>query len=316
MKALITGITGFVGSHLAEHLLEKNFEVYGLIRWRSRTEHIDHIRNKLNLVEADVCDSHSTESAIKKIKPDYIFHLAAQSFVPASWNAPADTVNTNIIGTVNLFEAVRKSDIDPVIQVACSSEEYGFVKENELPIKESNPLRPLSPYGVTKVAQENFSYQYHRSYGLKIIPTRAFNHTGPRRGEVFVVSNFAKQIAEIEKKLRDPVIYFGNLEAQRDFTDVRDMVRAYLLAVEKCDPGKPYNICSGKVWKIQEVLDKLLALSDVKIISKQDPERVRPSDVLVLVGDYSRFRDKTGWQPLISFDQTLKDTLDYWRERL
>ncbi len=313
MKALITGITGFVGSHLAELLLNKNYTVYGIARWRSTTENINHIKSKLNIIEADLNDSHSFYSAIQKIKPDQIYHLAAQSFVPTSWIAPADTIKTNVIGTVNLFEAIRKADIDPKIQVACSSEEYGLVKPNETPIKETNPLRPLSPYGVSKVAQDMLSFQYFKSYGLKIVVTRGFNHTGPRRGGVFVCSNFAKQIVEIERGLREAKIKVGNLEAIRDFTDVRDMVKGYNLALEKGIAGERYNVCSGKGYKIKEVLDMLLKITDKDIKIEEDPERMRPSDVPTLVGDNSKFRKKTGWEPEIAFEITLKDLLDYWR---
>src|SRR3989338_6866032 len=258
MRCLITGITGFAGSHLAELLLSKGHEVFGTSRWRSKTENIDHIKNKIKLIEADMRDSHSMDKVIKEAQPDYIFHLAAQSFVQASWVSPADTMETNVIGTLHLLEAVRRANINPTIQLACSSEEYGKVRENEIPIKETHQLRPLSPYGISKVAEDLLGYQYFNSYGLKIIRTRGFNHTGPRRGDVFVTSTFSKQIAEIEKGKKEPVVFVGNLAAVRDFTDVRDMVNAYLLAVEKCVPGEIYNICSGKGHKIQEVLDLLL----------------------------------------------------------
>jgi len=315
-KALITGITGFVGSHLAEYLLDKNFEVYGTVRWRSSLDNIKIIKDKLKLVDTDLRDAHSTEKMIKEVMPDYIFHLAAQSFVPTSWHAPQETFVTNVIGTINLFEAVRNSNIDPKIQVAGSSEEYGMVYENELPITEENPLRPLSPYAVSKVAQDKLSYQYNKSYGLKIIVTRAFNHTGPRRGEPFVTSNFAKQIAEIENGKREPVINVGNLAAKRDFTDVRDIVKAYYLSLQKCDFGEAYNMCSEKTWTIQSILDMLLSMSEVKIEVKTDPTRLRPSDVEVLLGDCSKFRKKTGWEPIIPIDKTLSDLLDYWREKV
>jgi GDP-4-dehydro-6-deoxy-D-mannose reductase len=316
-RVLITGITGFVGSHLAEFLLKKNLEVYGTIRWRSKTENIDHIKDKIKLFQANFRDSHSIENVIKEIEPDYIFHLAAQSFVPMSWCAPSDTLETNIIGTVNLFEAIRKSKIDPKIQVAGSSEEYGLVYPNEVPIKETNPLRPISPYGVSKVSQDMLSYQYNKSYGMKTVLTRAFNHTGPRRGEVFVTSNFSKQIVEIEKGLKKPVIYTGNMGAQRDFTDVRDVVRAYWLSLEKCDFGEAYNICSGKAMTINSVLDLLIKLSGIKDIEiKQDPQRMRPSDVEILLGDYTKFHEKTGWKPEITFEKTMEDLLNFWREKL
>lgn len=318
MKVLITGITGFVGSHLADYLLRnyKNVRLYGIKRWRSRMENIRHIEHKITLHECDMKDAHSVYQLINEIKPDKIFHLAAQSFVQASFSAPAETLGANIISECNVFEAVRKSKCKPTILIAGSSEEYGKVLPNELPVKEENPLRPLSPYAVSKVAQDLLGYQYVQSYGLKIIRTRAFNHSGRRRGEVFVESNFAKQIAEIEKGKRKPVIYVGNLEAIRDFTDVRDMVRAYWLATEKCKPGEVYNICSGKGYKIQEILDKLLSLSSKKKIKvKQDPKRLRPSDVPVLVGDSTKFRKITGWKPKISFlNETLPDLLNYWRE--
>jgi len=312
MKVLITGITGFVGSHLAEYLFAEGYDVYGTIRWRSRLDNITQIKDKIKLVETDIRDSYSIEKTIDTVEPDAIFHLAAQSFVHSSFNAPQETLSTNIVGTVNLLEAVRASDCNPVIQIAGSSEEYGFVLPNETPIKEANPLRPLSPYGVSKVAEDMLAFQYHKSYGLKTIITRAFNHEGPRRGEVFSTSNFAKQVAEIEKG-KNPVIFVGNLNASRDFTDVRDMVRAYALAVEKCDYGEAYNICSGRAWKISEMLQLLLSMSHKKIEIRQDPARMRPSDVEILLGDYSKFHRKTGWKPEIPFEQTMKDLLDYWR---
>ncbi|MFA5054803.1 MAG: GDP-mannose 4,6-dehydratase [Dehalococcoidia bacterium] len=314
-RALITGITGFAGSHLAELLLNKKMEVYGTARWRSKLDNIEHIKNDIHLLTADMRDGHSMEIVLAESKPDYIFHLAAQSFVPMSWRAPADTMETNVIGTIHLFEAVRKLDINPKIQVAGSSEEYGMVDQNELPIKEDNPLRPLSPYAVSKVAVDKLSYQYHMSYKLNIVVTRGFNHTGPRRGEVFVSSNFAKQIAEIEKGA-SPIIHVGNLKAMRDFTDVRDMVKGYLLAIEKCQPGETYNICSGKTVRIQELLDILMTMTPKKIKVQQDPDRMRPSDVEVLQGDCTKFKKQTGWKQTIPFEKTMEDLLNYWRERL
>ena len=280
MRALITGITGFAGSHLAEYLLSlNNIEVSGIFRWRSRTENIDHIRSKIKLYECDSKDAVSVREVIKKIRPDRIYHLAAQSYVPMSWTAPSETLTNNIISQVNIFEAVRAEIKDCRIQVAGSSEEYGLVYPSETPIKESNPLRPLSPYGVSKVAQDLLGYQYFKSYNLNIVRTRAFNHTGPSRGDVFVTSNFAKQIAEIEKGKREPVIYVGNLEAVRDFTDVRDVAIAYYLSLEKGEIGEVYNICSGKGHKIKEMLSLLMALTKHKIEIKPDPKRMRPSDV-------------------------------------
>ena len=318
MRALITGITGFAGSHLADYLLaeQSDVEIFGTYRWRSRMENIDHLDGKIKLLECDLRDAAAVHGVLAEVRPDYIFHLAAQSYVPASWRAPSDTLTTNLIGQTNIFEAVRMLELDPVIQIAGSSEEYGLVLPDEVPIKETNPLRPLSPYAVSKVGQDLLAYQYFRSYGLKTIRTRGFNHTGPRRGEVFVTSNFAKQIASIEAGLREPVIRVGNLEAQRDFTDVRDMVRAYWLAVTKAKHGEVYNLASGKAVTIRELLDQLLALSETKVEVEVDPERLRPSDVEILLGDFSKFKADTGWEPSIPLEQTLRDTLDFWRQKL
>ncbi|MCX7974292.1 MAG: GDP-mannose 4,6-dehydratase [Candidatus Aminicenantes bacterium] len=317
MKVLITGITGFAGSHLAEYILNNHpeVEVYGLIRWRSRLENIISFQDKVYLLEGDLKDITSLRSVLAHVKPDWIFHLAAQSFVPTSWKCPAETFNINVIGQINLFEAILSLNLNPKIHIAGSSEEYGQVYENEIPMKETNPLRPLSPYAVSKVAQDLLAYQYFRSYGLRTVRTRGFNHTGPRRGEVFVTSSLAKQIAEIEKGKREPVIKVGNLEAKRDFTDVRDIVRAYWLALEKGEVGEVYNIGSGRAYPIREVLEKLLSLSQVKVRIEVDPARLRPSDVPILQADASKFRQLTGWQPTIPFDKTLEDLLNYWRER-
>lgn len=312
MRCLITGISGFVGSHLAEALLKESCDVYGLIRYRSKLDNIQHIIPKLHLEYGDIRDAHSIEYVLKKVKPDYIFHLAAQSFVPQSWTAPLDTMDTNLKGTINLYEAVRKLGLDCVIHFAGSSEEYGLVRENETPITEDNALRPMSPYGVSKVAGDKLSCQYVYSYGMKIVVTRAFNHEGPRRGEMFVTSTFAKQIAGIENGAK-AVINVGNLKAQRDFTDVRDMVKAYILSVQKCQYGTPYNICSGKAITIESLLNRLLSMTNVCVQVVEDKERMRPSDVPILLGDCSLFKNDTGWERSHSLDDTLEDLLDYWR---
>jgi len=221
-----------------------------------------------------------------------------------------------VVGSNNLFEAIRKSGQTPVIQIACSSEEYGLVKPEETPITEKNELRPLSPYAVSKMAMDYMGYQYHQSYGLKIIRTRGFNHTGPRRGDVFVTSNFAKQVAMIEVGKQKPVLFVGNTDSQRDFTDVRDMVRGYYLAVQECEQGEVYNIASGTTIYIRDMLKMLIDMSKVKIEVKQDPKRMRPSDVEVLLGDYSKFNKATGWKPEIPFTKTMEDLLNYWREKV
>ena len=318
MKVLITGVTGFAGSHLADYILEEHpdIELYGIKRWRSRTENIDHIANKIKLFECDLRDAFSVEKVIAEIRPDKIFHLAAQSFVPSSWSAPSESLHTNIIGQLNLFESIRRVGINPLIQIACSSEEYGLVLENELPIKETNPLRPLSPYAVSKVSQDLLGYQYFKSFGLHVVRTRGFNHTGPRRGDVFVCSNFAKQIVQMEKGLRKPLLKVGNLDARRDFTDVRDTIKGYWVSLEKCDPGEVYNISSGSTYRISDVIKLLLEKVNIDIEIEQDPERMRPSDVPVLLGDNSKFCSKTGWKTEIPFKKTLEDLLVYWRNIL
>jgi GDP-4-dehydro-6-deoxy-D-mannose reductase len=342
LRVLITGITGMAGSHLAEYLLGlEGVEVFGCFRPRSRMDNLEDIDaagklnaldgecitseamlrtrirpDKANLIEADIADAFSMKKLITSVQPDRIFHLAAQSFVPASWHYPAQTLGVNIMGQLNIFEAVRDAGLDPLIQIAGSSEEYGLVLPDEVPMRETNPLRPLSPYAVSKVTQEMLAYQYHKSYGLKTIVTRGFNHTGPRRGQVFVTSNFARQIARMEKGLQPPVMMVGDLTSKRDWTDVRDTVRAYWLTLEKCTPGDVYNIGSGNSREVQEVLDILVRMSDVRIDVKQDPARMRPSDVKILWADPSKFYAATGWQPQIPFEKTLKDLLDYWRKRV
>ncbi|HZX33826.1 MAG TPA: GDP-mannose 4,6-dehydratase [archaeon] len=317
-KIIITGITGFAGSHLTEHILNNRLgEIHGTFRGKSTDlANIMHIKDKLNLMKCDITDYFVVKQTIKEIDPDYIFHLAAQSFVPESWKSPRETLETNIMGALNVFEAVREVNPEIKVQIASSSEIYGLVHEDETPIKESNPLRPLSPYGVSKAAMDLLGYQYNKSYGLKIVRTRAFNHTGPRRGDVFVASNWSKQIAQIENGTQEPVLMVGSLTSKRDFTDVRDVVRAYWLSLEKCEPGEAYNICSGTTRTMQSILDKLMSFTDKKISVKEDPKRLRPSDVKVLLGDHSKFTKQTGWKPEIPFDKTLKDLLDYWREKL
>jgi len=316
MRVLITGITGFVGSHMAEYVLAKGAQVFGSTRWRSKTENIEHLRSKVTFIESDLRDLSSVRALLETSVPDYIAHLAAQSFVGVSWHAPAETLTTNIISQVNLLEALRGLKMSPRFLAVGSSEEYGLVLEDEVPIKETNPLRPLSPYAVSKVTQDMMGYQYFKSYGLPIIRTRAFNHEGPRRGDVFVTSNFARQVAEIEAGLREPVVYVGDLTPRRDYSDVRDIVRGYWLLLERGEPGEVYNLCSGRSWSIQQVLDFVLNLSTVMGITvKTDPARLRPSDVMILEGDPTKMHKATGWKVEIPFERTLTELLDYWRQR-
>jgi GDP-4-dehydro-6-deoxy-D-mannose reductase len=318
MRVLITGITGMAGSHLAEYCLERgDVEVVGTLRWRSPKDNITGILDRVRLVECDLRDQAGVRRLLEDIEPEAIFHLAAQSFVPASWTGPADTFTTNVLAQVHLLEAMRDLRLTDIpIQIAGSSEEYGLVHPEETPITEENPLRPLSPYAVSKVTQDLMAWQYHRSFGLRTVRTRAFNHEGPRRGDVFVTSNFAKQIAEIEAGRRPPVLEVGSLTARRDWHDVRDTVRAYWLAATDGEPGEVYNIGRGEALSIQEMLDLLLSMAKVDVEVRPVPERMRPSDVELLLCDPTKFRERTGWEPKIPFDQTLADTLEYWRERV
>jgi GDP-4-dehydro-6-deoxy-D-mannose reductase len=332
------------GSFLAEYLADHqpDVEVFGTFRWRSKLDNLNdlRIRGKLNVldegqritdpaslrhfvksgrvtvIDCELQDASATRGVIRAVQPDRIFHLAAQSFVPTSWTAPAATLTNNILAQVNLFEAVREAHLDPVIHIAGSSEEYGLVYPDEAPILETNPLRPLSPYAVSKVAQETLAIQYFRSYGMKCVVTRGFNHTGPRRGQVFVTSSFAKQIAEIEAGLRPPVLECGDLDSKRDWTDTRDIVRAYWLATERAEPGEVYNVGRGTCMRVGDMLDILLSHTHVDIAKEQDASRMRPSDVKLLLANCDKFKAATGWEPMIPFDQTMRDLLGYWRERV
>jgi len=316
-KVLITGITGFVGSHLAEFILNEHpdYEVHGIKRWRSRMENIEEVEEVVFLHEADITDAESIDSTISKVRPDVIFHLAAQSYVPASFVSPVATMQVNAIGTINLLEAVRKAEIDPVIHICSSSEVYGQVSKEETPIKETNPLRPSSPYAVSKMAEDRLGYQYHLSYQLRTFITRAFTHTGPRRGEVFATSAFARQIAAIELGIQEPRIQVGNLDSVRTFLDVRDIVRAYWLLSEKATWGEVYNIGGKATMTIREMLDKLLSFSHISPEIVVDKSLLRLSDVTLQIPDTSKI-EALGWGPTISFDKTLEDILDYWRNRL
>jgi len=322
-KVLITGITGFVGSHLADYILANwpDVQIIGLTRWRSPKDNIKHILNKISLCYGDLLDLPSLEAILEKEKPDAIFHLAAQSYVDFSFLAPISTLETNIIGTCNLLEAIKKlklnSDYDPIVHICSSSEVYGQVKENEVPIKENNPFRPASPYAVSKVGEDMVALQYWLSWKIKTIRTRMFTHTGPRRGEVFVVSTFAKQIAEIEAGIVPPVIKVGNLDSVRTFLDVRDAVKAYWLLVNKCPPGEVYNIGGVEIMTIEKMLNKLLKFSKVKDIKIEvEKSRLRPSDVTLQIPCMDKFIKATGWKPEIKFEKTLEDTLNYWRDYL
>jgi GDP-4-dehydro-6-deoxy-D-mannose reductase len=318
MKILITGVTGFVGSHLAEYILnlDEGHEVYGLCRWRSPKENLEKVYNKITLLEADLCDLSALIRNFKSAKPDIIFHLAAQSYVLTSFNSPIHTIWSNVIGTANLLEAVRILEIDPVIHICSSSEVYGQVREEDVPIKETCPFRPASPYAVSKVGEDMVAYQHWLSHGTKTIRTRMFTHTGPRRGDVFAMSFFAKQVAASELGLREPVIKVGNLKSVRTFSDVRDAVRAYWILVNKCKPGEVYNIGGNRTMTIGEALEIVLSYSKIKCEVEIDPSLIRPSDVTLQIPCIDKFKNETGWEPEIPFEKTLKDILDYWRKEL
>jgi len=310
-------VTGFAGSYLAEYLAGRpGVQVYGLKRWNSPLADIQAVIDKIELINFDLGDPHSIYQAVADVRPDRIFHLAAQSYVPMSFRAPVDTFRANVLGTVGLLEAVRQLDLDPVIHICTSSEVYGEVPEDELPITETTPFRPQSPYGVSKVAEDLTAYQYHASYGLRTLRTRSFTHTGPRSKHVFVAPAFARQIAEIEAGQRDEVIQVGNLASTRTFLDVRDMAEAYWLLAEKCPPGEVYNIAGDYTCTVGQMLDALLGMTDIRPKIEVAPQLLRPSDVTRQVPDTTKFREATGWQPRIGFEQTLHDILDYWRNQI
>lgn len=317
MRVLITGITGMVGSHLAEYILENHpdVEVHGIVRWRSPLDNIQGILHKITLHYAELRDLNSLVVILRKINPDWIFHLAAQSYVTTSFDAPADTLSTNVIGTVNLLDAVRISDNDPKIHICSSSEVYGQVAEHEVPIRETNPFRPASPYAVSKVGEDMIALQYSLSYGMKTIRTRMFTHTGPRRGDIFAESAFAKQIAEIEAGLRSNPVKVGNLESVRTFADVRDAVRAYWLLLEKCPAGEVYNIGGNRTITVGGMLEILENMAECTIHHEVDPALLRPSDVTLQIPDTSKFYAATGWTPEIPLETTLHDLLEYQRKR-
>ncbi|MGE5235893.1 MAG: GDP-mannose 4,6-dehydratase [Acidobacteriota bacterium] len=318
MRVLITGITGFVGSHLAEYLLssQSDVELFGLRRWRSSTEEIEAILPVVRLIEGDLLDSPSLLRAMQASRPDVIFHLAASSSVANSWDTPTQMMQVNVIGTLQLLEAVRQMDLDAPVVLACSAEPYGTVPDSALPIREDQPWRPVSPYAVSKAAVDLLGIQYFESYRLRTIRLRLFNHFGPRQSERFVMGSLARQVAEIEARLRPPQLRVGNLEVRRDFVDVRDAARAYWLAARNGVAGEAYNVATGRARSIRETLDLLLSMSDAVIDVTFDPGRLRPAEIPVLEGDTTRFRLAVGWEPSFSFEQTLFDTLEYWRRRI
>lgn len=316
MRVLITGIAGFVGSHLAEYALKKNAKVFGTILPNEPLDNIAHIKKQLTLLKCDITNAKLVERAIKKSKPDFVFHLAAQSNVSLSWKVPQKTMQANVIGTVNLLESLRNHAPKARVLLASSREVYGKVKKSDLPIKEKQPTNPINPYGVSKLAMEFLGKNYYYKYGLETIIIRSFNLTGPRRPASFACSDWAKQLAEIELGLKEPALEIGVVTALRDFTDVRDAVRAYWLAIQKCKPAEPYNLCSGKALKMRKVLEIILALSKKKIKVVRDERKVVEIGVPYAAGSYAKLRKATGWKPKIKFKKTLQDLVGYWKKQL
>lgn len=315
MKALITGITGFAGSHLADLLISQNIAVYGFYHPDHETANIDHIKNKIELVPVNLLDTRQINLKVKELDLDYVFHLAASSSPSLSFQNPWETFENNLKSQINLLEALNEIHSKARILIIGSAEEYGLVSKEDLPLDENAELRPPSPYAVSKIAQDFLGYEYFVHHKMHIVRVRPFNHIGPRQSHGFVVAAFASQIAQIEKAAYGE-IKVGNLNSYRDFTDVRDMVRAYLLALEKGKAGEVYNIGSGKLIKIAEVLDMLIAKSPAKIKVVVDKSRFAPVEIEAFSCNYSKFHKATGWEPKIPLDTTLSDTIEYERQKL
>lgn len=324
-RALITGITGMVGSHLLDYLLEEtDWEIHGMLRWRSPLDNISHHLDRINrgdrikLHYADLRDTMSIENCIEEAKPDFVFHLAAQSYPKTSFTAPLDTLDTNVQGTERLLGALRRFSPEAVIHVCASSEVFGRVPREKLPIDEECSFHPASPYAISKVGTDLIGRYYAEAYGMCVMTTRMFTHTGPRRGDVFAESTFAKQIAMIEGNKLPPIVKVGNLDSLRTWADVRDAVRAYFMLVT-INPiaGAYYNIGGQFTCSVREMLDTLISLSTCKDIKVEvDPDRLRPIDADLQVPDTTKFCNHTGWEPVIPFEQTISDLLEYWRARI
>jgi GDP-4-dehydro-6-deoxy-D-mannose reductase len=315
LRALITGATGFAGTHLAEKLLsDKQVEVWGTSH-RSTLAELPSLAG-LQLIPCDVRNPQSVRAVLGELRPNWIFHLAGQSDAGGSWGWAWETIEANVRGQLNILEVSVQLNLDARLLVVGSNYEYGIVPREAMPINEDTPLRPDSPYGISKVAQDLLGLQFFLSRRVRAVRVRCFNYIGPRQSTQFVASSFARQIAEIEAGLREPVVRVGNLEAERDFTDVRDVTRAYVLALEKCADGEVYNIGSGRATSIRRVLDILLSYATCRVRVEPDAARMRPSDMPYCVCDNTKFRQATGWAPAISLEQSLRDVLAYWREEL
>lgn len=316
-KVLITGITGFAGSHLVDYLLKNtDYEIYGMKRVNSSLRNIHHALNQITLLDADLLDETSLIKLLQKVKPDQIYHLGALSWVSPSWEMPAVYMQTNAIGTVNLFEAMRVAGCKARVLTSATPEEFGDVPQELLPITEKTRIKPINPYAASKAAQDMVCITYHASYGMDIVRTRAFNHEGPRRDKHGAIASFAYQIARIELGLQESIIKVGNLSATRNFTDVRDTVRAYYLAMEKGIAGELYLIGTDQIYTMEQVLHMLISLSskasEIKV--EVDPERIRPTELMTFIGDYTKFKSISGWEMEYPINETLKSVLGYWRD--
>ncbi len=315
MRAMITGINGFVGSHLAEYLLNLGgWDVWGIVLAEDTL--LPLLQESVKPLRADLRQPSQVAEALNQAQPDVIFHLAGQAFVPESFRDPIGTFTTNVLPQINIFQTIIELQLKTRVLVIGSGEVYGAIEPTDLPLNENTPLRPASPYAVSKVTQDMLTMQYHLSHQLDLIGMRPFNHIGPRQNDRFVVPAFAKQIAQIEAGLQPPIIQVGNLTARRDFTDVRDVVQAYTRAVEFGQAGQLYNLGSGRAVAVQTILDLLLADSPAQITVQIDPERMRPVQIPEIVCDASRFRACTGWEPQIPLEKTLHDALAEWRAKV
>ena len=324
-KCFITGVTGMVGSHLVDFLLENtDWQIYGFLRWNEDLSNIQHLLTHINegnrifLLYGDINDYVSLHTAIQSAQPNYVFHLAAQSYPKTSFDSPLETLQTNILGTANLLEAIRKSDYEPIVHVCASSEVFGRVSKDKLPIHEDITFHPASPYAISKAGTDLVGRFYGEAYGMKVMTTRMFTHTGPRRGDVFAESTFAKQIAMIEAGSIEPIIKVGNLDSLRTWSDVRDAARAYyMLVTTNPIAGEYYNIGGTYTCSVRQMLEYLLSCSTCKDIKVQmDPSRLRPIDADLQVPDTTKFTQHTGWSPVIPFEKTMNDLLNYWRDQI
>lgn len=310
-KGLVIGAAGFVGSYLIDEMHSCGIDAYATKLPHERLEH-EHAR----VYDLDILDKEAIVTLLLEIRPDYIFHLAAQSSVGLSWKNPGLTVDVNVKGSINVMDAVRELYYKPRVLLIGSGEEYGHIRPGETPIREDNLLRPGNIYAATKACQNMIGSIYAQAYDMQLMMVRSFNHIGPGQAPMFVVSDFCKQVAEIEKGLREPVMYVGNLAAKRDFTDVRDVVRAYVKLIQQGAPGETYNMGSGHAVEIRKILDMIISMSEKEIRVEIDPNKIRPVDVPIIEADITKLNELTGWKPQITLEQTIRETLDYWRERV